>query len=82
MEPGVSPSPWSPKLYGDVAGGTPLTQLNRSRPYLGNRTVDANKNNIVKRRQALGLLVPVGSVHYCLLPPAYQPSVLLGALPG
>ena len=21
MEPGVSPSPWSPKLYGDVAGG-------------------------------------------------------------
>ncbi len=34
------------------------------------------------KRQALGLLVPVGSVHYCLLPPAYQPSVLLGALPG
>ena len=32
--------------------------------------------------QALGLLVPVGSVHYCLLPPAYQPSHLLGALPG
>jgi hypothetical protein len=32
MEPGVSPSPWLPKLYGDVAV---------SRPYLGNRTVDA-----------------------------------------
>ncbi len=32
--------------------------------------------------QALGLLVPVGSVHYCLRPPAYQPSRLLGALPG
>lgn len=32
MGPGVSPSPWLPKLYGDVAV---------SRPYLGNRTVDA-----------------------------------------
>jgi hypothetical protein len=32
--------------------------------------------------QALGLLVPVGFVHHCLRPPAYQPSVLLGALPG
>jgi hypothetical protein len=86
MEPGVSPSPWSPKLYGDVAGGIAdltIKQFNRSRPYLGNRTVDANKNNInEERRQALGLLVPVGSVHYCLRPPAYQPSVLLGALPG
>src|SRR5207237_3096224 len=71
MEPGVSPSPWSPKLYGDMV----------SRPYLGNRTVDANskQSKFVKRRQALGLLVPVGSVHCCLLPPAYQPSVLLGA---
>jgi hypothetical protein len=32
--------------------------------------------------QALGLLVPVGSVYYYLRPPAYQPSSLLGALPG
>ena len=32
--------------------------------------------------QALGLLVPVGSVYYYLRPPAYQPSRLLGALPG
>src|SRR5215510_5601257 len=76
MEPGVSPSPWSPKLYGDIAGGKHRSASNRSRPYLGNRTVDANKSHIMKRRQALGLLVPVGSVHYCLPPPAYQPSVL------
>ena len=32
--------------------------------------------------QALGLLVPVGSVYHYLRPPAYQPSRLLGALPG
>src|SRR4051812_6536248 len=33
-----------------------------SRPYLGNRTVDANiRKQSVERRQALGLLVPVGS---------------------
>ena len=32
-------------------------------------------------RQALGLLVPVGSVYYYLRPPAYQPHVLWGALP-
>ena len=56
--------------------------------YVGPRKVpDRNSGatqwtrNIVER-QALGLLVPVGSEHYCLLPPAYQPSVLLGALPG
>ena len=53
-------------------------EISVSRPYLGNRTVDAN----MSVGQALGLLVPVGSVHCCLLPPAYQPSVLLGALPG
>ena len=32
MGPGVSLSTWPPKLYGDVVV---------SRPYLGNRTVDA-----------------------------------------
>jgi hypothetical protein len=32
MEPGVSPSPWSPKLYGYTAA---------ARPYIGNHTVDA-----------------------------------------
>ena len=32
MEPGVSLSLWLPKLYGDISV---------SRPYLGNRTVDA-----------------------------------------
>ena len=66
------------------AGGTPPMQCSTpARPYLGNRIVDANINAMLcERRQALGLLVPVGSVHYCLPPPAYQPSVLLGALPG
>jgi hypothetical protein len=39
MEPGVSPSLWQPKLYRDV---------NRSRPYLGNCTVDA-KHLLTKR---------------------------------
>ncbi len=48
MGPGVSLSPWPPELYGDVAG---------SRPYLGNRTVDAAKCV----GQVLGLLVPVSS---------------------
>ena len=38
--------------------------------------------NILRVRQALGLLVPVGSVYHYLRPPAYQPSRLLGALPG
>ena len=33
MEPGVSPSPWSPKLYGYT------TAVNR--PYIKNNTVDA-----------------------------------------
>jgi hypothetical protein len=33
MEPGVSPSPWSPKLYGDVAGGiADLTISNSTGP--------------------------------------------------
>ena len=47
MGPGVSPSLWLPKLYGDIAV---------SRPYLGNRTVDANDR---VSGQVLGLLVPV-----------------------
>ena len=34
MGPGVSPSLWLPKLYGDVPSV--------SRPYLGNCTVDAS----------------------------------------
>src|SRR3954466_525095 len=35
MEPGVSPSLWPPKHYGDDGTG-------RARPHLGNRIVDAN----------------------------------------
>ena len=34
MGPGVSPALWPPKLYGDVS---------RSRPHLGNRTVNAKR---------------------------------------
>src|SRR5438309_2657678 len=40
MEPGVSLSLWPPKLYGDIAEAAPLAR-EPSRPYLGNRTVDA-----------------------------------------
>jgi hypothetical protein len=43
MGPGVSPSPWPPKHYGDV-GYPELTDssgTHGSRPYLENRTVDA-----------------------------------------
>jgi hypothetical protein len=53
MGPGVSPSLLPPKLYGDI---------NRSRPYLGNRIVNACRNNV---SQVLGLLVPVSSTHRC-----------------
>jgi hypothetical protein len=49
MGPGVSLSLWPPELYGDVS---------RSRPYLGNRTVDAAMRCV---GQVLGLLVPVSS---------------------
>ena len=44
MEPGVSPSLWPPKLYGDVSGarGPPvLWGCGVFRSYLGNRIVDA-----------------------------------------
>ena len=38
MEPGVSPSLWPPKLYGDDVPGL-------ARPYLGNRIVDASTSH-------------------------------------
>src|SRR6266542_1567106 len=61
MGPGVSPSPWPPKLYGDVrlpplpgvTSGCP-----QGRPHLGNRTVDAEQDREVEAKP-LGLLVPV-----------------------
>ena len=55
MGPGVSPSLLPPKLYGDI---------NRSRPYLGNRIVNACRNKAYVW-QVLGLLVPVSSTHHC-----------------
>ena len=55
MEPGVSPSLWPPKLYGDDVTG-------QARPYLGNRIVDANRfahTRGVWLWQVVGLLVLV-----------------------
>ena len=58
MGPGVSPSLWPPQLYGNIS-------LDSSRPYFGNRIVDANPRfpgvhaESVSVCQALGLLVPV-----------------------
>ena len=58
MEPGVSPSPWPPKLYGDVGRtSTQMTPGAGARPHLGNRTVNASK----VEAKPLGLLVPVSS---------------------
>ena len=53
MGPGVSPSLWPPQLYGIASLG--------SRPYSGNRIVDAKQSHAatVSVCQALGLLVPV-----------------------
>src|SRR5580704_3597434 len=54
MEPGVSPSPWPPKHYGDVRtapAGTSVPARVRYRPHLGNRTVDA-KHTKNSRSQA------------------------------
>ena len=45
MGPGVSLSLWSPKLYGDMV----RTVIGRG-PYLGNRTVDANKKYVASPR--------------------------------
>ena len=50
-----------------------------SRPYLGNRTVDAY---IYVVKQALGLLVSVSSEHYCPSTSDLSPGGLPGALPG
>jgi hypothetical protein len=63
MEPGVSPSPWPPKHYGDVRTAPARTispSPARYRPHLGNRTVDAKHTKNVEAKP-LGLLVPVSS---------------------
>jgi hypothetical protein len=51
MGPGVSPSLWPPQLYRNIS-------LDGSRPYFGNRIVDASAK-VIGVSQALGLLVPV-----------------------
>ena len=51
MGPGVSPSLWPPQLYGNIS-------LDGSRPYFGNRIVNASAK-VIGVSQALGLLVPV-----------------------
>src|SRR3954449_5592577 len=77
MEPGISPSLWPPKLYGVRCDLMPRA---RQVPDRNSGTTQWTRN--IFEGQALGLLVPVGSVYYYLRPPAYQPSRLLGALPG
>ena len=78
MEPGVSLSLWPPKLYG--VRSTSALSWRTSVPDRNSGTTQWTRN--IFEGQALGLLVPVGSVYYYLRPPAYQPSSLLGALPG
>ena len=51
MGPGVSPSLWPPQLYRNIS-------LDSSRPYFGNRIVNASAK-VIGVSQALGLLVPV-----------------------
>ena len=84
MEPGISLSLWPPKLYGvvpDSPGSRPIVIGPQPRsPDRNSGTTQWTRN--IFEGQALGLLVPVGSVYYYLRPPAYQPSRLLGALPG
>src|SRR3954447_9195911 len=77
MEPGVSLSLWPPKLYGVMSDLIIRSPTVTREPHSGR----AHQISLCVR-QALGLLVPVGSVYYYLRPPAYQPSRLLGALPG
>src|SRR3954451_15099834 len=81
MEPGISLSLWPPKLYGVVSAPRAVSlRLSSEGPTVTREPHSGRANQC--RRQALGLLVPVGSVYYYLRPPAYQPSRLLGALPG
>ena len=88
MEPGISLSLWPPKLYGvmrePIQAPAPTPERDsvpcRSAPDRNSGTTQWTRN--IFEGQALGLLVPVGSVYYYLRPPAYQPSRLLGALPG
>src|SRR4051812_14005808 len=83
MGPGISLSLWPPKLYGVVIGRRARTTRKvvwSTAPTVTREPHSGRANQC--RRQALGLLVPVGSVYYYLRPPAYQPSRLLGALPG
>src|SRR3954453_4867443 len=79
MEPGVSLSLWPPKLYG--VGPNSFVDETVEEPDRDSGATQWTRN-IKVVRQALGLLVPVGSVYCYLRPPAYQPSRLLGALPG
>jgi hypothetical protein len=80
MEPGVSLSLWPPKLYGVMSDQNHDPYRVVPAPDRNSGTTQWTRN--IFEGQALGLLVPVGSVHCCLQPPAYQPSHLLGALPG
>ena len=80
MGPGISLTLWPPKLYGVIYTVDTKHAVIVCVPVRNSGTTQWTRN--IFEGQALGLLVPVGYVHYCLLPPAYQPSSLLGALPG
>ena len=64
----------------DLGAGTGSDSDDDEVPDRNSGTTQWTRN--IFEGQALGLLVPVGSVYYYLRPPAYQPSRLLGALPG
>jgi hypothetical protein len=92
MEPGVSPSLWPPKLYGDVtgppvaravAGGVGGVRFVSREPHSGRETVSATATGGgVGVWQVVGLLVLVSFMRpWSALPhPAYQPSRLAGSL--
>src|SRR5688572_31091081 len=74
MEPGVSLSLWPPKPYGVRSTNSRSLMTLQVDPDRNSGATQWTRN--IFEGQALGLLVPVGSVHYCLRPPAYQPSRL------
>ena len=60
MEPGVSPSLWPPKHYGDDGTG-------KTRPYLGTRIVDASTSHIKDVSVASYRLISTGQLHASLV---------------
>src|ERR1019366_4611577 len=60
MGPGVSPSPWPPKLYGDVRSPpAPDTRPAPTRPTAPREPHSGRTHNLRVEAKPLGLLVPV-----------------------